>query len=94
VTSPLTQNQFDALVSILFNVGPGAKGVKDGIITLKSGVPSTLLRMLNLSIYAGAADEFPKWCHGLGGALLPGLVTRRARERALFLGDANFMAAA
>jgi lysozyme len=90
----LTQCQFDALVSIIFNVGPGAKGVKDGIITLKSGVPSTLLRMLNLSIYAGAADEFPKWCHGAGNTLLEGLVTRRARERALFLGDANFMAAA
>jgi lysozyme len=89
----LTPNQFDALVSIVFNVGPGAKGVKDGIITLKSGVPSTLLRLLNLSIYAGAADEFPKWCHGAGNTLLPGLVTRRARERALFLGDANFMAA-
>jgi len=56
-------------------------------------VPSTLLRLLNLSIYAGAADEFPKWCHGAGNTLLPGLVTRRARERALFLGDANFMAA-
>ena len=93
VTAPLNQNQFDALCSLIFNVGPGARGVKDGIITLKSGVPSTLLRMLNLSIYAGAADEFLKWCHGAGG-ILPGLAIRRARERALFLGDANFMQAA
>jgi len=93
VTSPLDQNQFDALVSIIFNVGPGAKGVKDGIIFLASGQPSTLLRKLNAGDYAGAAEEFPKWCHGAGGTLLAGLVTRRARERALFLGDANFMAA-
>jgi hypothetical protein len=56
------------LRSLIFNVGPGAKGVKDGIITLKSGVPSTLLRLLNQSIYAGASDEFPKWCHGAGRA--------------------------
>jgi len=94
VTAPLDQNQFDALVSIIFNVGPGAKGGKDGIITLKSGVPSTLLRLLNLSIYAGAADEFPRWCHGAGGTLLAGLITRRARERALFLGIQDYMHAA
>jgi len=90
----LTQGQFDALVSILFNVGPGAKGEKDGIIFLASGRSSTLLRKLNAGDYAGAADEFRKWCHGAGNTLLEGLVTRRARERALFLGDANFMAAA
>lgn len=90
----LTQCQFDALVSIVFNVGPGAKGEKDGIIFLASGQSSTLLRKLNAGDYAGAADEFPKWCLGASGTLLGGLVTRRTRERALFRGDANFMAAA
>jgi lysozyme len=94
VTSPLTQSQCDALVSIIFNVGPGAKGVKDGIITLKSGVPSTLLRKLNAGDSTGAATEFPKWCHGAGSTLLAGLVTRRARERALFLGLQDYMHAA
>ena len=94
VTSPLDQNQFDALVSILFNVGPGAKGVKDGIIFLATGQSSTLLRKLNAGDYAGAAEEFPKWCHGAGGTLLTGLVTRRARERALFLGAQDYMDAA
>ena len=34
----------------------------------------------------GAAAEFGKWVHA-GGEVLPGLVTRRARERALFEGD-------
>jgi lysozyme len=92
VTVTLTQDQFDALCSIVYNVGPGAKGRKDGIITLANGQPSTLLRKLNGGDYAGAADEFPRWCHGAGG-VLGGLVTRRARERALFLGDPNFMQA-
>ena len=94
VTAPLNQNQFDALVSIIFNVGPGANGGKDGIIFLATGQSSTLLRKLNAGDYAGAADEFPKWCHCAGGTLLAGLVTRRARERALFLGVQDHMHAA
>jgi len=50
VDVPLTQNQFDALVSWCHNVGAGAfKG-------------STLLRKLNAGDYAGASAEFPKWC--------------------------------
>jgi GH24 family phage-related lysozyme (muramidase) len=46
-----------------------------------------LLRKLNAGDYAGAAAEFPKWCHA-GREVLPGLVTRRARERAMFEGAA------
>lgn len=68
----VTQNQFDALVSFVFNVGPGA---------FRS---STLLRLLNAGDYYGAADEFPKWNKG-GGKVLPGLTKRRAAERAMFL---------
>jgi lysozyme len=94
VSVPLNQCQFDALCSLVFNVGPGAKGIKDGIIVLANGEPSTLLRKLNAGDYAGAANELPKWCHGAGGRVLGGLVTRRARERALFLGQANFLEAA
>jgi lysozyme len=71
---PLTQGQFDALVSFVFNLGEGALA------------GSTLLRKLNAGDLAGAAAEFPKWCHA-GTAVLPGLVTRRARERALFEGE-------
>jgi len=71
---PLTQGQFDALVSFTFNLGaPALEG-------------SSLLRKLNAGDVVGAAAEFPKWCHA-GNAVLPGLVTRRARERALFEGD-------
>jgi lysozyme len=72
VTVPLTQGQFDALVSFAYNIGIGK---------LKG---STLLRKLNAGNYRGAAAEFDKWTHG-GGQVLPGLVKRRAAEKALFL---------
>lgn len=79
----LNANQHAALVSLVFNVGPGKKGVRDGIVELKSGKPSTLLRFLNDGQYAAAAAQFSKWIHA-GGKVLPGLVKRRAAEAALF----------
>ncbi len=72
VTAPLTENQYGALVSLVFNIGGG---------NFRS---STLLRMLNGCDYAGAADQFLKWTKG-GGVELPGLKRRREAERALFL---------
>ncbi|MDR1462222.1 MAG: glycoside hydrolase family protein [Azoarcus sp.] len=45
---------------------------------------STLLKKLNVSDYAGAVDQFPLWNKG-NGKVLPGLITRRAKERSLFL---------
>jgi len=72
VKVPLTQNQFDALVSFTYNLGAG---------NLRS---STLLKKLNASDYAGAADEFPKW-NKAGGKELAGLTRRRNAERDLFL---------
>lgn len=71
VSVPLTQNQFDALVSFVYNVGVAAFH------------GSTLRAHLNLGDYAGAAAEFPRW-NMAGGRILPGLVVRRADERALF----------
>lgn len=68
---PLNENQFGALVSFTFNLGPG---------NLKS---STLLRKLNAGDYAGAAGEFARW-NKAGGKVLAGLTRRRAAERALF----------
>ena len=77
LTVPLTQGQFDALVSFVFNIGAGAFA------------SSTLLRKLNDGDIAGAADEFLRWNKiTSGGALIaePGLTARRAAERQLFLG--------
>lgn len=72
VKVPVTQTQFDALVSFTFNVGTGAL------------FQSTLLRKLNSRDYSGAANEFPRWVYA-GGRKLLGLQRRRAAERALFL---------
>ena len=76
VTVPLNANELGALVSFAFNLGTGALA------------ESTLLRKLNDSDRAGAAAQFGKWTYGgPKGAkkVLPGLVTRRKGERALFL---------
>lgn len=72
VKVPLNQNQFDALVSLTYNIGSGAfKG-------------STLLKKLNLSDYKGAADQFDVWVNA-GGKRMQGLANRRAKEKSLFL---------
>jgi lysozyme len=72
VTVSLTGAQKAALVDFAFNVGLG---------NLRS---STLLSLLNAGNHAGAADQFAVW-NKADGKVMPGLVTRRARERSLFL---------
>lgn len=68
VRTPLTQKQFDALTSFVFNVGE------------TSFAKSTLLKKINLNDCWGAGAEFSRWTMA-GGRELPGLVTRRADER-------------
>lgn len=70
VTARLTQNQFDALVSLAFNIG--ATAFKN----------STLVKKLNLR--DDAADEFLRWRY-VNRVESPGLLRRREAERALFL---------
>lgn len=72
VKVPLTQNQFDALVSFVYNLGVGAFE------------KSTLLKVLNAGDYAGAADQLLRWDHD-NGVQVPGLTRRRKAERELFL---------
>lgn len=83
VKPPITENQFQALVSFCFNVGPGKTGKKDGLVYLKSGEPSSLLRELNAGHTLAASKEFLKWTHA-GGKELAGLVKRRQAEKDLF----------
>jgi len=71
VTVPLTQNQYDALVSFAFNVG---------ISALER---STLLKRVNAKLFDQARAEFAKW-NRAGGRPLAGLTRRRAAEAALF----------
>jgi lysozyme len=82
VTVDMTQGQFDAMVSITYNVGPGSK-YKDGIIRLKNGQPSSLLRFLNEWDYASTALQFLRWVSP-GSAVENGLRRRRQAEMALF----------
>ena len=72
VKVPLTQNQFDALVSFAYNLG--ATNLSN----------STLLRKLNSKDYKGAAAEFQKW-NKAGGKVMNGLTKRRNAEMELFL---------
>jgi lysozyme len=68
---PLTQGQFDALVSFSFNVGLG---------NLQN---STLRMKVNRSEYEAAAEQFLVWTKA-GGKVLPGLVKRRTHEKEMF----------
>ena len=68
----LTQNQFDALVSLVFNIGCGNFG------------KSTLLRLLNDGDDLKAADEFVKWSKA-NGHVMQGLLNRRESEKTQFL---------
>lgn len=67
----LTDNQFAALVSLVFNCG-------------SAPLLKTLGAKLNAEDYAGAADEFLKWDHD-NGKVVDGLARRRSAERDLFL---------
>ena len=69
---PVTDNEFGAMLSLAYNIGPGA--------FLKSSV----LRRFNAGDKAGAADAFLMW-NKAGGKVLKGLTRRREAERALFL---------
>lgn len=72
VKVPLSQNEFDALVSLAFNIGDGAFA------------NSTLVKKLNADDRAGAADQFLVW-NRAGGKALKGLTKRRQSERNQFL---------
>lgn len=72
VKVPLNKNQFDALVSLAYNIGTNAFS------------KSTLVKKLNANDIRGAADQFDVWVNA-GGKRMQGLVNRRAREKALFI---------
>lgn len=71
VKVPLTQNQFDALVSLAFNIGSGAFA------------KSALVRLLNGGHYDQVGAQLARW-NKVDGQPNKGLTARRAREAALF----------
>lgn len=77
---PLNQNEFDALVSFIYNVGAGAFQ------------NSTARKRLNRGDRLGAADALTWWNKATVGGVLRevlGLTRRRAAEKALFLTPVN-----
>jgi len=72
---PLNQNQFDAIVSFVYNCGPGAVSSK-----------TTIGKKLRAHDWSAAADALLAWDKA-GGKTIAGLTRRRKAERALFLTD-------
>ena len=73
VTVPLSQNQFDALVSWVFNLGNGNLNA------------STMLKVINSGDHAGVPAQIKRW-NKAGGKVLEGLIRRREAEALLYEG--------
>lgn len=70
---PLSDNEFCAVLSLVFNIGLGHFSGSTLLRLLKAGAPKEDI-----------ANEFPKWCKA-GGQVIEGLLRRRLAEKALFL---------
>ena len=77
VTVALSQNQFDALVSWVYNLGPA---------NLRA---STMLKVLNSGEYEDVPAQMKRW-NKAGGKVLEGLIRRREAEACLFVGKEWF----
>ena len=73
---PVSQGEFDAYVSLAYNIGT------------KAFCESTLVKKLNQEDYDGACREINRWVY-FRGSVLPGLVTRRQAEYERCIGEAN-----
>lgn len=89
VKVPLSQAEYDIYVHMLYNVGPGKSGVKDGLCWSKHGGYSNLMKRLNVGDYRGACDQILRWrysngfdCSTPGNRRCSGLWTRRQKEHA------------
>lgn len=72
VKIPITQDQFDALVDFVFNIGS------------TQFASSTLLKLLNSGDYVAASKQFARWKYD-NGKEVAGLIARRKRTADLFL---------
>ena len=77
VTVALSQNQFDALVSWVYNLGPA------------NLTASTMLKVLNSGEYEDVPAQMKRW-NKAGGKVLEGLIRRREAEACLFVGKEWF----
>lgn len=74
----ITQSQFDALVSLSYNIGTGAFADSDTIKALNEGK------------VGHAAVDIPSWRRGMGYQILPGLEKRRQTELEFFAAGEDF----
>lgn len=88
IHAPMTDYQAAALVSFTFNVGPGRKGVKDGLCQLKNGRVPRIRQYANEGDWQRACAQLDHWVYA-GGVRYRGLVRRRAAERAMCEGRAG-----
>ena len=73
---PLYQHEFDAYVSLAYNIGA------------KNFCGSTLVKRLNAGDYSGACQEIKRW-NKAGGKVLAGLTKRREQEYRMCIGEAK-----
>jgi|SRR5687768_2221924 len=78
VTAPLTPYEFGAFVSLAYNIG-----VPTFCRKAKPGKPPNLIDLINAGEYAAACERIEAFKYGPGRKVLPGLVKRRAEERAI-----------
>lgn len=72
VSAPLTQNQYDALISFVYNVGCG------------NFEQSMMLKLINDGDFETASEEFKRWVYSKG-RYIAGLENRRTKERQTFI---------
>lgn len=72
IKTKISQNQFDALASFVYNIGESAFA------------KSTMLTLINQNSFTSAADQFDRWVFD-NGKRVQGLVNRRTKEKSLFL---------
>ena len=71
---PLYQHEFDAYVSLAYNIGA------------KNFCGSTLVKKLNAGDYTGACEQIRRWDRA-GGKVLAGLTKRREKEYRMCMGE-------
>lgn len=78
ITAPLYDHEFSAYVSLAYNVG-----VPTVCRKALPGKPPNLIDLINSQRYAEACERIEAFKYGPGRKVLPGLVKRRAAERAM-----------
>lgn len=84
VIAPLYQHEYEAYVSLAYNIGVTAFCRK-----AMPGKPPNLIDLINAGKYADACRRIEAFKYGPGRKVLPGLIKRRAEERAICEGKKN-----